>query len=141
MGNKVKIDNGLKTYDIEDQEGNILGSFSFNPSDTGIVKRYDSAIEKFDSVFDEIKKMEKPDSTEILNMLDEKASELLNQIFNANIADNFFAIMGPFSPLDNGNLFIEEVINAIGAVIEAETGNRVQKVSTKIKKHTAKYHG
>ena len=141
MGNVVKINNGLKTYDIADQDDNIVGSFSFNPSDTGIVKRYNAAIEKFQTVFDEIKGMDNPDAVEVLEKLDEKAYELIDGIFNANIAKSFFSIMGPFSPLESGNFFIEDVIDAIGQAFEAETGERVRKVNRKIQKHTKKYHG
>lgn len=141
MGNVVRVSNGLKTYDIADQDDNILGSFSFNPSDTGIVKRYNAAIEKFRTVFEEIKGMDNPDAVEVLEKLDEKAYELIDGIFNASIAKNFFSIMGPFSPLENGNFFIEDVIDAIGQAFEAETGERVKKVNSKIQKHTKKYHG
>ena len=141
MANVVTIDNGLKTYDIADQDGNILGSFSFNPSDTAILKRYEVAIEKFQTVFEELKDMNDKSAAELLDKLDEKAYKLIDEIFNAEIAKNFFSIMGPFSPLDNGQFFIENVIDAIGRVFEAETGERVKKVNSKIKKHTSKYHG
>lgn len=140
MGNVVTVNNGLKTYDIADQDGNILGQFSFNPSDTGIVKRYDVAIEKFEKVFEELQGLEKTKSVDILEKLDSKAYELIDGIFNANIAENFFSIMGPFSPLANGQFFIENVIDAIGQAFEMETGERVKKVNSKIKKHTSKYH-
>ena len=40
MGNVIKINDGFKTYDIVNQDNKLLGQFSFNPSDTNIIKRY-----------------------------------------------------------------------------------------------------
>ena len=58
MGNVIKINDGFKTYDIVNQDNKLLGQFSFNPSDTNIIKRYNDAIEQFEKVFDEFKGME-----------------------------------------------------------------------------------
>ena len=38
MGNVIKINDGFKTYDIQNQDGKLLGQFSFNPADTNIIK-------------------------------------------------------------------------------------------------------
>ena len=141
MGNVVTIDDGLKTYDIQNKEGKILGQFSFNPGDTGIVKRYNKALENFEKVFSEIDKIE--DDAELeqyIDALDAKVYEFVDSIFDADIASNFFSIMGPFSLLESGSFFVENVLDVIGSVIQSETGERVQKLDKKIKKHTAKYH-
>ena len=49
--------------------------------------------------------------------------------------------MGALTPLASGQYFIESVLDAIGQAIQIETGERVQKISNKISKHTSKYHG
>ena len=134
MGNVIKINDGFKTYDIQNQDGKLLGQFSFNPSDTNIIKRYNDAVEKFSSIFDEIKEMgEEPDTTELFEKLDKKTYELIDGIFNADVSSNFFNVMGPFSPLASGEFFVASVIGAIGQALEAEIGE-------KINKHTSKYH-
>lgn len=141
MGNVIKINDGLKTYDIQNQDGKLLGQFSFNPADTNIIKRYNDAVEKFSSIFDEIKEMgEEPDTTELFEKLDKKTYELIDGIFNADVSSNFFNVMGPFSPLASGEFFVASVIGAIGQALEAEIGERVKKVNSKINKHTSKYH-
>ena len=141
MGNVIKINDGFKTYDIQNQDGKLLGQFSFNPSDTNIIKRYNDAVEKFSSIFDEIKEMgEEPDTTELFEKLDKKTYELIDGIFNADVSSNFFNVMGPFSPLASGEFFVASVIGAIGQALEAEIGERVKKVNSKINKHTSKYH-
>lgn len=141
MGNVIKINDGFKTYDIQNQDGKLLGQFSFNPADTNIIKRYNDAVENFASIFDEVREMgENADTAEVYKKLDEKTYELIDGIFNADVASNFFQIMGPFSPLANGEFFVASVIGAIGQALEAELGERVKRVNSKINKHTSKYH-
>lgn len=142
MANKIIINDGFKTYDIENQDGKLLGQFSFNPSDTNIVNRYNKAVENFQKVFEDMKESNDVDENiDLLKQLDDRAYELIDNVFNADISKDFFAIMGPFTPLASGQYFIESVIDAIGQAIQAETGERVKKINSKIKKHTSKYHG
>lgn len=47
--------------------------------------------------------------------------------------------VGPFSPLASGKLFFEEVVDAIGRVIETETEHRAKKVRTRMNKYVTKY--
>lgn len=141
MGNVIKIDDGFKTYDIVNQNDKVLGQFSFNPSDTDIIKRYNKAVDNFQTVFEEIGKVQDESNIEeVINKLDEKTYEFIDSIFNAEVSQNFFSIMGPFSPLASGQFFVESVIDAIGQAIQAETGERVKKINKKIQKHTSKYH-
>ena len=142
MGNVAKIDNGLKTYDIVDQNNKTLGQFSFNPSDTNIIERYNKAVAEFPAVVDKFQKMEgKKKTTDLLPELDQYTYELIDRIFNAEVSENFFSIMGPFSVLANGHFFVESVIETIGSVIESEMGARVKKMNNKITKFTGKYEG
>ena len=67
--------------------------------------------------------------------------EKINYLLNADVAEAFFSIMGALTPLASGQYFIESVLDAIGQAIQIETGERVQKVASKIAKHTSKYHG
>lgn len=36
---RISIDNGLKSFEIADNEGNVRGVISFNPSDFGFIER------------------------------------------------------------------------------------------------------
>ena len=127
----------LVTYNIKDQDGREFGQFSFNPSDTDIVKRHKKVVEYLEKL--DIPETE--DMAEALETVDNIIYEKINYLLNADVASTFFSIMGPLSPLSNGQLFIESVLDAIGQAIQNETGERVKKVAVKIKKHTSKYHG
>ena len=142
MGNVIKINDGYKTYDIVNQDDKLLGQFSFNPSDTNIIKRHAEVVEALEKLeLDISAKKDETSLDEAFKAVEAVVYEKINYLLNADVAENFFSIMGPFSPLASGQYFIETVIDAIGQAIQAETGERVKKINSKIKKHTSKYHG
>lgn len=142
MGNVIKIDDGLKTYDIVNQDGKLLGQFSFNPSDTNIVRRHAEVLESLEKLAQNVPDdTDASDSVEALKKMEDIIYEKVDYLLNADVARDFFAIMGPFTPLANGQMFLENVIDAIGQAISAETGARVKKLNARVRKHTAKYHG
>ena len=141
MANKIIINDGLKTYDIENQDGKLLGQFSFNPSDTNIIHRYNDVVKSLEEFAKQIDKKEEAEIEDILNEVEPLIFEKIDFLLNANISEKFFSIMGPFSPLESGKYYIESVIDAIGQAIQQETGKRVEKMNGKIRKHTSKYHG
>ena len=138
MANKIIIDDGFKTYDIENNEGKVLGQFSFNPSDTSIIRRHEKVLNDLSNLSfgDDEENIE-----EEFKRIEEVIAEKINYLLNSNASEAFFSIMGPLTPLENGQYFIESVLDAIGQAIQIETGERVQKISNKISKHTSKYHG
>ena len=142
MGNKIVIDDGYKTYDSENKEGRLLGQFSFNPSDTGIIHRHAEVVKSLEELEMSISSNDgKKSLDEALKEVEAVIYEKINYLLDADVAEKFFSIMGPFSPLASGQFFIETVLDAIGQAISAETGERVKKINSKIKKHTSKYHG
>ena len=141
MGNVIVIDDGFKTYDIKNQEGKLLGSFSFNPSDTNIIHRHAEVVEALEKLELDISVNEKETSlNEAFKSVEDVVFEKINYLLNADVAKDFFTVMGPFSPLASGQFFVESVLDAIGQAISAETGERVKKINSKIRKHTSKYH-
>lgn len=141
MGNVVKINDGFKTYDIVNQDDKLLGQFSFNPSDTNIIHRHAEVVEALEKLELDISAKAKETSlNEAFKEIEAVVYEKINYLLDADVADKFFSIMGPFSPLASGQLFIETVLDAIGQAISAETGERVKKINSKIQKHTSKYH-
>ena len=141
MANKeVIVDSGLCTYDIKDKEGRLLGQFTFNPSDTDIVKRHEKVVSAFEKM--EIPDMNGENLVKGLEKIDSFIYEQINYLLDSKeVAESFFSIMGPLSPLASGQFFVESVLDAIGQAIQNENGERVKKISGKIRKHTSKYHG
>lgn len=137
---EVLIDSGLCTYDIKDKEGRLFGQFTFNPSDTDIIKRHEKVVAAFENM--EIPDMNETNLVDGLEKIDKFIYEQIDYLLDSKeVAATFFSIMGPLSPLASGQFFVESVLDAIGQAIHNETGERVKKISGKIKKHTSKYHG
>ena len=142
MGNVIKINDGYKTYDIVNQDDKLLGQFSFNPSDTGIIHRHAEVVESLEELEMSISSNDgKKSLDEALKEVEAVIYDKINYLLDADVAESFFSIMGPLSPLASGQYYIESVLDAIGQAIQAETGERVKKINRKISKHTSKYHG
>ena len=135
---KIVVDRGLEHYTSEDKNGTVLGKFEMNPADLELVKRYEHVAEAVSHIADNVEEIK--DIVKIVKEMEEKLNKQIDYLFNSNVSQSFFSITSPFTVLANGEFFVENVLNAIGKLIEAETGKRFEKVQTKIGKYTSKYH-
>lgn len=133
---KVAIQTGAKSYQITDQDGNNLGVFQFIPTDVGILKRYKEATTFFASVGERIKGQ---DLEKLLPDLEKEAGEKIDVLFGAPVSESFFKITSPFTVLEDGQTFAEQIITVIGGIIEKEVSEREKKQQARIAKYTAKY--
>lgn len=138
--NVVYVEDGLKTYDIANKAGKVYGSFSFDPADMGIVRRYNEVVNFFETLKIDFTEGDISKNVSEIIELEDIIFEKFNFLFNSDIAKDFFAITSPLTPLPSGRFFLESAIEAVGQAIEKETGNRVKKMNVKIKKYTSKYH-
>lgn len=130
--NEIIIDDGSKVYTIKNKRGKVVGTFEFSPSDTNIVSRYEEVVDFFNS-------FKVPDGDgikEAENQMVEKMSYLIG----GNAKEAFFSILGPFSALASGELFVENVLNSVSAVIEREMSVRTRRVQRRMNKYVQKYH-
>lgn len=132
-GNDIVIDDGSKVYNIKNRQGKILSQFSFRPTDTNIVDRYEE-VQKF---FNEFSFSEEMDRKEVENIVTDK----MNYLVGSEMGDTFFTIMGPFSPMPDGRIFLEVCLESVLGVIEKEMNVRIQKSQSRVSKYTQKYHG
>ena len=138
MAEVLVIDDGRKQYEIRSKKGELLGELSFNPSDTNMVKRYDEAIKRLNAIGKDI-----PDNittAEAIKMAEGMISEHIDYLFGYEVAENFFKITGPLSPLASGMFYFEAVLEVVAKAIEKETGERMKRANAKINKYVAKYH-
>lgn len=135
---KVVIDRGLKEYSIEDKNGNVLGTFEINPADPGIERRYKEVVNDLNHLTDIISDDMPQD--EAFEKMEDFICQKLDYLFGNAISKNFFSIISPFSVLANGDFYFENVFSVIGALVEQETGERYEKLATKIDDYTKKYH-
>ena len=136
MAEKITFNTGAKSYEIVDQDGNELGVFRFIPADAGILKRYKEAAAFFSGINDRIKNK---DFEEILPELEKEAGEKIDLLFGASVSESFFKITSPFTIIDSGETFAEQIITVIGGIIEKELSEREKKQQARIDEYVAKY--
>lgn len=135
IGNKIVVDDGSKVYTIENKRGKVLGKLEFRPTDTNIVKRYEEVVDFYNSY----QLPENPTETD-MRTAEEEIMNRISYLVGADAKEAFFSILGAFSPLANGELFVENVLSSIAKVIEREINTRTKKVQSRMNKYVAKYH-
>lgn len=132
--NDIIIDDGSKVYNIKNKQGKMLGRFEFRPSDTNIVKRYEEVVDFFNNF------TVPEDTDQAIQTAEKEMTDKMSYLIGGDAGEAFFTIMGPFSALASGELFIENVLNSIKKVIEKEMSVRTKKVQRRMNKYVAKYH-
>lgn len=132
---RIKIDDGSKTYEIVNQDDKVLGTFTFNPSDTDIIARYDGVVAEIEKWAED----ETPPTPEKFVQMQNGLIDKMDELVRADTRSSFFSICGAFTPMANGKFFAQIVLEAIGAVIEKETKKRMKKVDAHINKYLEGY--
>lgn len=134
QSNDIVIDDGSKVYNIKNKQGKMLGRFEFRPSDTNIVKRYEEVVDFFNNF------TVPEDTDQAIQTAEKEMTDKMSYLIGGDAGEAFFTIMGPFSALASGELFVENVLGAIAKVIEKELSVRTKKVQRRMNKYVAKYH-
>lgn len=132
----IKVSTGLKVYDIEDENGNVRGQISFNPSDLGF---YDRATQFYDDMQTMIDSIENDDSIvgmEKVSAADKVMKEKLNQLFDdENASKVVFGNQNCFNTI-NGVSFVERFLNAFMPIIKKEFEKEQKSSQKRIEKYT-----
>lgn len=112
---KISINSRLKTYDIQNQDGEVIGQFTFNPFDNGIISRHEKVVA-------ELEKNTKKDLKGLDGFieLEDSIKEQIDYLFNASVSETFFNIMSPLSMMPGGKTFAEEVIAELMNIVKKE---------------------
>lgn len=132
--NDIIIDDGSKVYNIKNKQGKMLGRFEFRPTDTNIVKRYEDVVEFFNNF------TVPEDTDQAMKAAEKEITDKMSFLIGGDAEEAFFSIMGPFSVLASGELFVENVLQSVRTVIEREMNVRMKKVQRRMNKYVAKYH-
>jgi len=130
------IDDGAKEYSFKNPLGEIFAKFSFNPTDTGIVKRYDKVIESIDNL--DTEGLDEKESNEQIVAIDNMLREQFDILCGKNVSDGLFMMYEPLTLFPDGSFYAEVVLTQLGTIIEKETNTRINKKISKIRKDVAK---
>lgn len=120
---ELKIDRGLKSYDIEDADGTPLGAIYVNPADLGIAARLDEARKAVqalaDGLGDDV-------DAEKIGDVDRQIKEQVNYIFGSDASAVFFKGTSALALCDDGALLLEKVFSAFAPIIEDAVGDAMK---------------
>lgn len=116
---KIIFDSGLRKYELG------RGILSFNPLDPNLYDRFAKAAEKFAKLEDELvaevknQDAEKMTTLAIMKRFDEKAKNLLNEVFGAgNDFDEMLAGVNLMAVAENGERVITNLLHALTPILE-----------------------
>lgn len=143
---EITVDDGSITVPIKNTEGELIGQFKFRPTDFNIVKRYNKVAAGFEDVvkplidanIDVNGEGEDEESVKILFEAENKLFDLVDYMFDGNMAEAFFGKMNPFSPV-GGKFYCENALNAVGQFISRQFDTEIKKISDRVNKYTHGY--
>lgn len=130
------INTGTKKYVIKDEYRRPMGEFFWNPSDTGILSRYDDVV----TFFNNLDLKEGEDAEKFIVDADKGIVEKMSYLLNEDTSTSLFSRVAPLSMLANGNVYAYEVLERIAGLVEKESKIRVNRANTRVNKYTRKYH-
>ena len=141
----IVVDDGYQRIPIKNLHGDEVGIFYFNPTDMGIIQRYNEFAKNFENVVEPLERL--ADSAtgdegnftktqeEALEQATERLYEAVNRLFNGDMASAFFGKVHPFSPVD-GEFYCTKVLEAVRAFISDQFDAQVAKINKRVDKYT-----
>lgn len=127
-----------KEYAINGDENRVI---RINVSDVGIITRIQDAMSKADNIAEEVSEREKnEDRTQLLKEYDQRAREMVNDIFGSDVCTAALGSVNVFSVASNGKPvlvnFLEALLVVVQEIKSAQTAAQI-KLEEKVEKYTA----
>lgn len=132
----LKIDLGLRTYEICDADENVIGAIRFNPADMGFVSRW----QEFQTCAEALEH-NPPKTPADLEKKDVDMKALLDKTFAAPVSDVLFQGLSCFALCVDGRFVLENVLEAIVPEVRDAIAAAQKEAEKRISKHTAAYEG
>ena len=136
----IKIETGLKTYDIEDEHGNIRGQITINPKDMSFFgkaqKMRDTILHYMNDI--DITDQSK-DENEIVKLFDDTDNMIkaeIDKLFGEGTSTVIFGSQSSLSTI-NGVTFVERFMTAFMPIIQQEFQAELDNSSARIDKYTS----
>lgn len=137
----IKVDDGYRRIPVTNIYDEEIGVFYFNPTDIGIIERYNRLAETFESITEPLENLQEDDSdvtdNKYIDAMKEAENRLygaVNELFGGDFAAAFFGKVNPFSPVE-GSFYCEQALKQVGAFISEQFDAETKKFS----EHTQKY--
>lgn len=134
----INFDSGdYKEYAINGDENNTI---RINVSDIGIITRIQDAMSKADNIAEEVSEREKnEDKTQLLKEYDQRARDMVNDIFGGDVCTAALGSVNVFSVASNGKPVLVNFLEALLAVVVQEIKSAQTAAQIKLEEKTDKY--
>lgn len=141
-GLSIVIDDGRIAVPISNTLGERVGTFYFNPTDIGIIDRFRTASERFETVVEPLNVLTEESTEEeqftAFAEAKKRLFEVCNELFGGNMSEAFFGSVEPFSPTD-GVFYCEKVLNAVSEFVSNQFDKEAAKINARVSKYTKDY--
>ena len=142
----IVVDDGSVVVPIRNTLGETIGQFRFRPTDFNIIKRYNEVAEDFGNVvkplvnanIDVNGEGSDAESMKLLDEAEHRLFELVDYLFDGNMAEAFFGKMHAFSPVD-GKFYCENALTAVGQFISNRFDGEIKSISSRVDNYTHGY--
>lgn len=144
----ITVDDGRERVPVFNKQGDEIGVFYFNPTDLGMIDRYNSMVDDFDNITAPLENITiNPDGTvdenneAALSAMSEAVKNLYaacDKLFDGNVSEAFFGKTHPFSPI-NGHFYCENALEALGQFISKQFARETKQINNRVKKYTHGY--
>lgn len=128
---KCRVNTGAVKVVFDDENGDILGSVKFVPSDFGIIARFREAQTK-------LEKISVTEDFEGCEKVSEEIKNIIGYLVNTSVED-IFSKCNPLTTTSDGRFYFEVVVEGIGNVIMQMFDERVATRKARIDKAMEKY--
>ena len=133
---ELKIDRGLKSYEVKDIDGTLLGTLYVNPADIGIAARLEEARRAIQQLADGLAADAGVDQ---IIEADKLIREQINYIFGSDASSVFFKGVSALALLPDGTMVFEKALQAAVPIIEDAVGKAVKARQKRVQKHVGVY--
>lgn len=135
---ELKIDRGLKSYEVKDLDDTLLGTIYVNPADFGIAGRLEEARRAIQQLADGLASDADADVDKIIEV-DKLIKEQVNYIFGSDASSVFFKGVSALALLPDGSMVFEKVLQAAVPIIEDAVGKAIKASQMRVQKHAGAY--
>lgn len=143
---EIVVDDGYQRVPIKNLHGDEVGVFYFNPTDMGIIQRYNEFVRGFDTIVEPLESLSNaPEGNEDGNTkvyeqaiqdATERLYEAVNKLFNSDTAGAFFGKVNPFSIVGEGEFYCLNVLDKVRGFINDQFDVQVAKINKRVDKYT-----
>ena len=135
----LKIDLGLKSFEVCDTDGNTLGTIRFNPPDPGLLPRWKDAEKRVRELASTPEG--EYDTADGLAMLDREVKAQIDHAFGTPVSEVFFQQVSSLAICEDGSMVLDHVLQAVEPIILEAQKTAQANSEARIKAHTGKYEG